>query len=75
MPTPIPISPDTAVVQSGTSTTLESRAIRPAEVMPRPTSAITSGRPAATTEPKAISSTIAAPRKPSPSGLDCSCAA
>ena len=29
-----------------------------------------SGSPAATTEPKAINSTIAAPRKPMPSGLD-----
>ena len=38
--------------------------------MPRPISAIASGRPAATTEPNAISSTIAAPRNPSPSGLD-----
>ena len=75
MPTPIPISPETAVVQSGTSITFASRAIRPPEEMPRPTRAITSGRPAATTEPKAISSTIAAPRKPSPSGLVASCAA
>ena len=48
---------------------------QPPDEMPRPTRAITSGRPAATTEPKAISSTIAAPRKPSPSGLDASCAA
>ena len=74
MPTPIPISPETAVVQSGTSTTLASSMISPPEVMPRPTSAISSGRPAATTEPNAISSTIAAPRKPSPSGLVVSCA-
>jgi hypothetical protein len=35
---------------------------------------MTSGRPAATTEPKAISSTIAAPRNPIPSGLVCPCA-
>ena len=75
MPTPIPISPDTAVVQSGTSTTLASSTIRPPEEMPRPTSAIASGRPAATTEPKAISSTIAAPRKPEPLGAGRSCAA
>ena len=74
MPTPIPISPDTAVVQSGTSTTLASRTIRPPEVMPSPIRAIASGSPAATTEPKAISSTIAAPRSPTPSGLPDSCA-
>ena len=41
---------------------------KPPDVMPRPTIAIDSGRPAATTDPKAISSTIAAPRKPTPSG-------
>jgi hypothetical protein len=38
-------------------------------VRPRPMSAIASGSPAATTDPKAISSTIAAPRNPIPSGL------
>jgi hypothetical protein len=75
MPTPIPISPETAVVQLGTSTTLASSRIRPPEEMPSPKRAITSGRPAATTEPKAIRSTMAAPRKPSPSGLVVSCAA
>ena len=57
------------MVQSGTSITLASSAMMPAEEMPRPTSAITSGRPAATTEPKAISSTIVAPSRPTPSGL------
>jgi hypothetical protein len=41
---------------------------------PGPTKAITSGRPAATTEPKAISSTTAAPRNPIPSGLGAACA-
>ena len=75
MPTPIPIRPETAVVQSGTSMTFASRTISPPEVMPSPTNAITSGSPAATSEPKATSSTIAAPRKPRPSGLDCDCAA
>ena len=75
MPTPMPISPDTAVVQSGTSITFASSAIRPPDEMPRPIRAIASGSPAATTEPNAISSTIAAPRKPSPSGLDCDWAA
>ena len=70
MPTPIPIRPETAVVQSGTSTTFASSRIRPPEEMPRPISAIASGRPAATTEPKAIRRTIAAPRNPIPSGLD-----
>jgi hypothetical protein len=54
---------------------LASRTIRPPEEMPRPSRAITSGKPAATTEPKAISNTIAAPRNPSPSGLVDSCAA
>ena len=72
MPTPIPINPETAVVQSGTSTTLASNAIRPAEEIPRPMSAIASGNPAATTEPKAISSTTAASRSPTPSGLPAS---
>jgi hypothetical protein len=72
MPTPIPIRPVTATVQSGTSTTFVSRAIRPPDVMPRPTSAIPIGSPAATTDPKAMSSTIAAPRRPSASGLDSS---
>ncbi len=71
----MPISPDTAVVQSGTSMTLASRTIRPPEEMPRPSSATTSGRPAATTDPKAISRTIAAAMKPMPSGLVVSCAA
>ena len=75
MPTPMPIRPDTAVVQSGTSITLASSTIRPPDEMPSPTRATTSGRPAATTEPNAISSTIAAPRKPMPSGLAASCAA
>ena len=40
MPTPIPIRPETAVVQSGTSMTFASRGIRPAEEMPRPARAI-----------------------------------
>jgi hypothetical protein len=71
----MPIRPDTAVVQSGTSTTLASSMIRPPEEIPRPKSAISSGSPAATTEPKAISSTMAAPRKPRPSGLAASWAA
>ena len=62
------------MVQSGTSMTLASRTIRPPDEMPRPTSAIVSGSPAATTEPKAIRRTIAAPRKPKPSGLVDSCA-
>ena len=75
MPTPMPIRPDTAVVQSGTSMTLASSTIRPPEEMPRPNSAMTSGSPAATTEPNAIRSTIAAPRNPSPSGLVDDCAA
>ncbi len=70
MPTPIPIRPDTAVVQSGTSITFDSKGIRPAEEMPSPARAMPSGRPAATTEPNAINSTIAAPRNPRPSGLD-----
>ena len=71
----MPIRPETAVVQSGTSMTLASRAISPPEVIPRPKRAITSGSPAATTEPNAISSTIAAPTNPSPSGLVVACAA
>jgi len=72
---PIPNSPETAVVQSGTSITLAKSGMSPAEEIPRPTSATPRGSPAATTEPKAMSSTIAAPRKPIPSGLDCDCAA
>ncbi len=74
MPTPIPIRPETAVVQSGTSSALASSGTRPPDEIPRPMRAIASGRPAATTEPNAISSTIAAPKKPTPSGLDCSSA-
>jgi hypothetical protein len=74
MPTPIPISPVTAVVQSGTSRTFVSRAISPPVEIPSPISAMASGSPAATTEPNAISRTIAAPRKPRPSGLVASCA-
>jgi hypothetical protein len=46
----------------------------PPEEIPSPTSAIVNGSPAATTEPKAIRSTIAAPKKPRPSGLDWDCA-
>ena len=45
MPTPIPIRPETAVVQSGTSTTFASRTISPPEVMPSPTSAISKRQP------------------------------
>ncbi|HEX8689146.1 MAG TPA: hypothetical protein VF729_02765 [Solirubrobacterales bacterium] len=62
------------MVQSGTSTTLASRTISPPEEMPRPIRAIASGSPAATSEPKAIRRTMAAPRKPIPSGLAPSCA-
>jgi hypothetical protein len=54
--------------------TSASRTIRPPDVMPSPARAITSGKPAATTEPSAISSTIGPPRNPIPSGGVDSCA-
>ncbi len=62
------------MVQSGTSTTFASSRISPPEVMPEADQRDPSGSPAATIEPNAISSTIAAPRKPMPSGLDEPCA-
>ncbi len=49
--------------------TLARRAIRPPPEMPIPIRAMASGRPAATSEPKAITSTIAAARKAMNSSL------
>ena len=56
-----------AVAKSGTCMTAARTPISDAE-MPRPKSAMASGSPAATIEPKAMSSTMAAPSRPKPSG-------
>ena len=55
-----------AGAQSGTSRTAASSPIRPVE-MPRPNSAVASGRPAATTEPNVSSRTKAAIAMPTAS--------
>ena len=55
-----------AGAQSGTSSTAASSPMTPVEI-PRPNSAVASGRPAATTEPKVRSSTNAAMAMPTAS--------
>ena len=66
MPTPMPIIVATCVVKSGVGTTA---AHRPSAAMDAatPTSALTIGRPMATTEPKATSRITAAARSPNTS--------
>ena len=66
MPTPRPIIVATELAQSGTSMTLASSA-PPARPTPTPNSAVASGSPIATSDPNAISRTIAAMSRPGPS--------
>src|SRR6266508_856545 len=68
MPTPIPIRPATAGANSGTSRSAASAPIETPE-MPRLKSATSSGRPAATTDPKAVSRITAAAISAAASGL------
>ena len=66
MPTPMPIIIATCVVKSGVGTTADHRP-RAAMDATTPTSAVTMGRPMATTDPKATSRITAAARSPTTS--------
>ena len=63
MPTPRPISDASCVAKSGVSTTWLSSVMRPS-VVPSASSVAISGSPAATSEPKVMSRTIAAAMTP-----------
>ena len=66
MPTPMPTIAAVAVAQSGTSTTRRSSSPS-ARDMPRPNTAVSSGRPIATAEPNVNSRISAAAIRPMPS--------
>ena len=66
MPTPSPIMIATELAHSGTSMRL-AISLPPARPIPTPNSAVASGRPMATSEPKAMSRISAAIASPGPS--------
>ena len=74
MPTPIPIMAASEVDQSGTGSSLAMIGMSRL-LTARPATAVSSGRPAATTEPKVISRMIAAAAMPMPSEPMAPCSA